>query len=104
MLEKGAAGRVYNIDGGTELSNRELTAAILEACGASWDMVVPVTDRKGHDRRYSLDDSLLRSMGYAPRVAVPRRPQGHHRVVRGQPRRGGSRCTARRRRRGRGRP
>jgi dTDP-glucose 4,6-dehydratase len=31
-------------------------------------MVVPVTDRKGHDRRYSLDDSLLRSMGYAPRV------------------------------------
>ena len=68
VLEKGAPGRVYNIDGGTELSNRELTAAILEACGAGWEMVVPVTDRKGHDRRYSLDDSLLRSMGYAPRV------------------------------------
>jgi len=68
VLEQGAPGRVYNIDGGTELSNRELTAAILETCGASWDMVVPVTDRKGHDRRYSLDDSLLRSMGYAPRV------------------------------------
>ncbi len=31
-------------------------------------MVVPLADRKGHDRRYSLDDSLLRSMGYAPRV------------------------------------
>jgi dTDP-glucose 4,6-dehydratase len=71
VLEKGAAGRVYNIDGSTELSNRELTAAILEACGASWEMVVPVTDRKGHDRRYSLDDSLLRSMGYEPRIPFP---------------------------------
>jgi dTDP-glucose 4,6-dehydratase len=71
VLEKGAPGRVYHIDGGTELSNRELTAAILAACGASWQMVVPVTDRKGHDRRYSLDDSLLRSMGYAPRIQFP---------------------------------
>jgi dTDP-glucose 4,6-dehydratase len=67
-LERGEPGRVYNIDGGVELSNRELTAAILDACGASWDMVIPVADRKGHDRRYSLDDSLLRSMGYAPQV------------------------------------
>jgi dTDP-glucose 4,6-dehydratase len=71
VLERGSAGRVYHIDGGTELSNRELTAAILEACGATWDMVIPVTDRKGHDRRYSLDDSLLRSMGYAPQVPFP---------------------------------
>jgi dTDP-glucose 4,6-dehydratase len=71
VLEKGALGRVYHIDGGTELTNRELTAAILAACGASWQMVVPVTDRKGHDRRYSLDDSLLRSMGYAPRIQFP---------------------------------
>jgi dTDP-glucose 4,6-dehydratase len=69
VLEKGAPGRVYNIDGDTELSNRELTEAILAACGAGWDMVVPVSDRKGHDRRYSLDDSRLRSMGYAPRVS-----------------------------------
>jgi len=68
VLEKGTAGRVYHIDGGTELTNRELTGAILEACGATWQMVVPVTDRKGHDRRYSLDDSLLRSMGYAPGI------------------------------------
>jgi dTDP-glucose 4,6-dehydratase len=68
VLEQGAPGRVYNIDGGAELSNRELTTAILEACGHDWDMVVQVTDRKAHDRRYSLDDSLLRSMGYAPRI------------------------------------
>ena len=67
VLERGEPGRVYNINGDAELSNRELTAAIIETCGASWDDVVPVTDRKGHDRRYSLDDSRLRSMGYAPR-------------------------------------
>ena len=71
VLEKGALGRVYHINGDTELTNRELTAAILAACGATWEMVVPVTDRKGHDRRYSLDDSLLRSMGYAPRIQFP---------------------------------
>jgi dTDP-glucose 4,6-dehydratase len=68
VLEQGEPGRVYHIDGGLELSNRELTAEILAACGASWDLVEPRTDRKGHDRRYSLDDSLLRSMGYAPRT------------------------------------
>jgi dTDP-glucose 4,6-dehydratase len=71
VLEQGAPGRVYNIDGGTELSNREIVTAILAECGAGWDMVVPVTDRKGHDPRYSLDDSLLRSMGYAPRISFP---------------------------------
>jgi dTDP-glucose 4,6-dehydratase len=68
VLEHGSPGRVYHIDGGISLANRELTAAILRACGASPDLVVPVADRKGHDRRYSLDDSLLRAMGYAPQV------------------------------------
>jgi dTDP-D-glucose 4,6-dehydratase len=51
-----------------ELSNIELTHALLECCGADWDMVAYVEDRKGHDRRYSLDDSLLRGMGYRARV------------------------------------
>jgi dTDP-glucose 4,6-dehydratase len=71
VLERGEPGRAYHINGDAELANRELAAAILNACGAGWDMVVPVTDRKGHDRRYSLDDSLLRSMGYAPAVPFP---------------------------------
>jgi dTDP-glucose 4,6-dehydratase len=65
-LERGEPGRVYHINGDVELSNRELTEAILDKCGASWSDVVPVEDRKAHDRRYCLDDSLLRSMGYAP--------------------------------------
>ena len=68
VLERGRAGKTYHIDGDAELTNLELTAALLEYCGAGWDMVVRVPDRKGHDRRYSLDDSALRAMGYAPRV------------------------------------
>jgi len=59
---------LYHISGDVELTNRELTAAILECCGASWDMVEMVEDRKGHDRRYALDDSALRAAGYAPRI------------------------------------
>jgi dTDP-glucose 4,6-dehydratase len=70
VLEGGCAGEVYNIGGGTELSNRELTARLLEACGAGWERVVRVEDRKGHDRRYSVDITKISTeLGYAPRVA-----------------------------------
>jgi dTDP-glucose 4,6-dehydratase len=65
-LERGEDGEVYNIGGGTELTNRALTQCILEAMGAGWDAVEMVGDRKGHDRRYSLDDSRLRELGYEP--------------------------------------
>jgi dTDP-glucose 4,6-dehydratase len=68
VLERGSAGGVYHIGGDAELSNTELTGAILGCCGAGWDMVEHVPDRKGHDLRYALDDSLLRGLGYAPRV------------------------------------
>ncbi|SDO09990.1 dTDP-glucose 4,6-dehydratase [Actinacidiphila guanduensis] len=65
---KGRPGEVYNIGGGTELSNKELTALLLEACGAGWDMVDHVQDRKGHDRRYSVDCTKISTeLGYAPR-------------------------------------
>ncbi|GGN33439.1 dTDP-glucose 4,6-dehydratase [Actinoplanes campanulatus] len=71
VLEKGRSGEVYHIGGGTELSNRELTERLLEACGAGWDMVRPVADRKGHDRRYSLDISKIsEELGYSPRVGL----------------------------------
>lgn len=66
VLERGEAGSVYHIGGNAEMTNIELTRAILDCLGGSWDMVMPVEDRKGHDRRYSLDDSVLRSMGYRP--------------------------------------
>ncbi|MEV7690777.1 dTDP-glucose 4,6-dehydratase [Streptomyces bungoensis] len=65
---QGRPGEVYNIGGGTELSNKELTGLLLEACGAGWDRVEYVTDRKGHDLRYSVDWSKARDeLGYRPR-------------------------------------
>ena len=67
VLEQGAAGDYYNIGGGVELSNRELTELLLEACDRTWDDAVTyVEDRKGHDRRYAIDDSKLRALGYTP--------------------------------------
>jgi dTDP-glucose 4,6-dehydratase len=69
VLAKGRAGEVYNIGGGTELSNRELTERLLAACGGTWDAVRQVPDRKGHDRRYSVDISKISAeLGYAPQV------------------------------------
>jgi dTDP-glucose 4,6-dehydratase len=66
VLEKGAPGEFYNIGGGLELTNKELTQKLLDACDADWSSVEYVEDRKNHDRRYSLDDAKLRAMGYAP--------------------------------------
>jgi dTDP-glucose 4,6-dehydratase len=65
----GRPGEIYNIGGGTELTNRALTTALLGAVGADWSSVEPVEDRKGHDRRYSVDWTKIRDeLGYAPRV------------------------------------
>ena len=66
VLEKGAPGEYYNIGGGVELTNKELTQLLLDACGATWDSVDYVEDRKGHDRRYAIDDAKVRALGYAP--------------------------------------
>ncbi|MFC5291033.1 dTDP-glucose 4,6-dehydratase [Actinokineospora guangxiensis] len=69
VADGGRVGEIYNIGGGTELTNRELTALLLEATGADESMVQPVIDRKAHDRRYSVDISKIsRELGYAPRV------------------------------------
>jgi dTDP-glucose 4,6-dehydratase len=68
-LQAGRAGEVYHIGGGTELTNKELTSRLLEACGADWSMVDYVTDRKGHDRRYSLDCTKAENeLGYQAQV------------------------------------
>jgi dTDP-glucose 4,6-dehydratase len=75
-LEKGQPGETYHINGDAELTNLELLQCLLDACQAigvpaGWDSVVYVADRKGHDRRYSLDDGLLRGLGYEPRTPFP---------------------------------
>ncbi len=67
VLEQGAPGEFYNIGGGRELTNKELTDLLLQATGRDWDAVDYVTDRLGHDRRYSVDHSKLAALGYAPR-------------------------------------
>lgn len=64
---QGRPGEIYNIGGGTELSNRELAQQLLAACGVGWEMVDFVPDRKGHDRRYSVDFTKIRTeLGYRP--------------------------------------
>ena len=69
VLEGGRAGEVYNIGGGTELTNKELTALLLEATGTGPERVRPVADRLGHDRRYSVDiTKITRELGYEPQV------------------------------------
>ncbi|BDM71250.1 dTDP-glucose 4,6-dehydratase [Streptomyces nigrescens] len=67
---RGRAGEVYHLGGGAEMTNLELTERLLDACGADWSQVEYVEDRKGHDRRYALDDSKARTeLGYRPRTA-----------------------------------
>jgi dTDP-glucose 4,6-dehydratase len=70
VLEKGARGEVYNIGGGRELSNKELTALLLEATGRDWSYVENIVDPRGggHDLRYSVDFSKTAALGYAPRT------------------------------------
>lgn len=68
VLEKGSAGEIYNIGGGTELTNTELVARLLNVMDAGWDMVEHVADRRGHDRRYSLDTTKIEGLGYRPEI------------------------------------
>jgi dTDP-glucose 4,6-dehydratase len=69
VAQAGRAGEIYNIGGGTELTNKDLTYKLLEAVGADESMVEPVEDRKGHDRRYSVDWSKIHDeLGYSPAV------------------------------------
>jgi dTDP-glucose 4,6-dehydratase len=66
LLHKGTEGDVYNVGGGAELENVALTRRILALCGKPESLIRPVTDRPGHDRRYAVDSSKLRALGWAP--------------------------------------
>jgi dTDP-glucose 4,6-dehydratase len=71
VLEKGRAGEIYNIGGGTELSNRELTSMLLTEFKLGDEMITPVQDRLGHDRRYSVDWTKIQTeLGYAPQFTL----------------------------------
>jgi dTDP-glucose 4,6-dehydratase len=69
VLESGRPGEIYNIGGGTELTNHDITKLLLELCGSDDSMIELVDDRLGHDRRYSVDWTKIRDeLGYRPEV------------------------------------
>jgi len=67
VLRNGAIGEIYNIGAGNEEPNRFLTDSILEILGFDDSMIEYVEDRLGHDRRYSIDTTKARSLGWAPK-------------------------------------
>ena len=69
VLMNGRSGEVYNIGGGRELTNLEITGVILHAMGADESSIQYVEDRKGHDLRYSVDWSKInQELGYEPQI------------------------------------
>jgi dTDP-glucose 4,6-dehydratase len=67
VLRKGGEGQVYNIGGGHEVENIVLTRQILQLTGKPETLIQAVKDRLGHDRRYSVDSTKVRQLGWAPR-------------------------------------
>jgi dTDP-glucose 4,6-dehydratase len=68
LINKAVNGEVYNIGGGNEVMNVDLTHRILAAVGKPTSLVKPVADRPGHDRRYCLDTAKLRGLGWSPQI------------------------------------
>jgi dTDP-glucose 4,6-dehydratase len=69
LIKKGKFGEIYNIGGGNEMTNIEITEKILTLLKKDESLIEYVTDRPGHDYRYSLDCSKLRKMGWSPRFS-----------------------------------
>ncbi len=67
ILKKGKPGEIYNIAGENEMQNLEVIGLILKAMGQDPSKIEYVKDRLGHDRRYSLNDSKLRELGWKPK-------------------------------------
>lgn len=67
VIEKGQPGEIYNVGSGVETRNIDLTHAILDLLGKPYSLIQPVKDRPGHDRRYALDISKLRALGWTSR-------------------------------------
>ena len=69
LIASGTPGEVYNIGGGNGVRNADLTRQILKLVGKPENLIRPVPDRPGHDRRYCLDTTKVRSLGWQPRIA-----------------------------------
>jgi dTDP-glucose 4,6-dehydratase len=68
LIDKGANGEVYNVGGGNDIMNVDLTHRILDGLGKPHSLIAPVADRPGHDRRYCLNTGKLQGLGWAPQV------------------------------------
>jgi dTDP-glucose 4,6-dehydratase len=68
LIERGVPGDTYNVGGSNEVSNLELTKQILAFTGRPHSLIKMVEDRQGHDRRYALDTTKLRGLGWQPEV------------------------------------
>jgi len=68
LIHRGENGEVYNIGGGNDVMNVDLTHRILQELGKPLSLIKPVPDRLGHDRRYCLDTTKLRGVGWTPKV------------------------------------
>jgi dTDP-glucose 4,6-dehydratase len=68
LIGSGVNGEVYNVGGGNDIPNVEMTHRILEALGKPASLITPVADRPGHDRRYCLDTTKLQRLGWTPAV------------------------------------
>ena len=66
IIDEGRGGEIYNIGANEQLTNVDLTRRILDALGADDSMIEYVPDRLGHDRRYAVDSSKLRALGWRP--------------------------------------
>jgi dTDP-glucose 4,6-dehydratase len=66
-MEHGESGQVYNVGGGYEAPNMEITRRLLTLTGRDESLIRYVADRPGHDRRYALDTTRLRGLGWSPR-------------------------------------
>ena len=66
VLRHGGTGEIYNVGAANEVTNRFITTSVLEVLGAGEEMVNYVTDRPGHDRRYSVKTDKIRALGWAP--------------------------------------
>jgi dTDP-glucose 4,6-dehydratase len=78
-LLRAPAGSVYNVGGGTELANIDVARRILDALDAPHDLIQFAPDRRGHDRRYAMDSSLVRGLGWEPEIGFA---EGLQRTVR----------------------
>lgn len=76
LLHQGVSGEIYNIGADNERSNLELTKMILKMMGKGEEMIEYVTDRPGHDRRYAIDASKIKMLGWTPNYTRKKFEQG----------------------------